>query len=77
MLPQLENTLQIFQGTEEILRKEANLGEVELESFDLPDVELAGILTSHHTESDPLSYEIAYESLKKFVDSALDIYKVR
>ncbi|XP_053607989.1 transcription initiation factor TFIID subunit 5 isoform X3 [Plodia interpunctella] len=64
-----------LKGTEEILRKEASLGDVELESLDLPEVELASILTAHHTESDPYSYEFAYDSLKKFVENSLDIYK--
>ncbi|XP_039763631.1 transcription initiation factor TFIID subunit 5 [Pararge aegeria] len=64
-----------LKGTEDILRKEANLGDVEYENLDLPEVELASILTAHHTESDPYSYEFAYDSLKKFVESSLDIYK--
>lgn len=68
--------LLLMQGTEEILRKEANLGDAEYENLDLPEVELASILTAHHTESDPYSYEFAYESLKKFVENSLDIYKV-
>lgn len=64
-----------LKGTEEILRKEANLGDAEYENLDLPEVELASILTAHHTESDPYSYEFAYESLKKFVENSLDVYK--
>ncbi|XP_072936555.1 transcription initiation factor TFIID subunit 5 [Epargyreus clarus] len=64
-----------LKGTEEILRKEASLGDVEFESLDLPEVELASILTTHHTESDPYTYELAYDSLKKFVENSLDMYK--
>ncbi|XP_052746733.1 transcription initiation factor TFIID subunit 5 isoform X2 [Bicyclus anynana] len=64
-----------LKGTEDILRKEANLGDVEYENLDLPEVELANILTAHHTESDPYSYEFAYDSLKKFVENSLDVYK--
>ncbi|CAG9784433.1 unnamed protein product [Diatraea saccharalis] len=64
-----------LKGTEEILRKEASLGDVEYENLDLPEVEIASILTAHHTESDPYSYEFAYDSLKKFVENSLDIYK--
>ncbi|KAH9634956.1 hypothetical protein HF086_016517 [Spodoptera exigua] len=64
-----------LKGTEDILRKEASLGDVEFENLDLPEVELASILTSHHTESDPYSYEFAYDNLKKFIENSLDIYK--
>lgn len=66
-----------IQGTEDILRKEASLGDVEYENLDLPEVELASILTAHHAESDPHSYEFAYDNLKKFVENSLDVYKVR
>ncbi|VVC90920.1 unnamed protein product [Leptidea sinapis] len=65
-----------LKGTEEILRKEANLGDAQFENLDLPEVELASILSAHHKESDPLTYESAYESLKKFVENSLDVYKV-
>ncbi|KAL0894765.1 hypothetical protein ABMA27_013297 [Loxostege sticticalis] len=64
-----------LKGTEEILRKEASLGDVEYENLNLPEVEIASILTAHHTESDPFSYEFAYDSLKKFVENSLDIFK--
>ncbi|XP_041989256.1 transcription initiation factor TFIID subunit 5 [Aricia agestis] len=64
-----------LKGTEEILRKEANLGDVEYENLDLPEVELATILSTHHAESDPYSYEFAYDSLKKFIENSLDVYK--
>lgn len=64
-----------LKGTEDILRKEASLGDVNLDNYDLPEVELASILTSHHTESDPNSYEFAYDALKKFVEISLDMYK--
>ncbi|XP_037977282.2 transcription initiation factor TFIID subunit 5 [Plutella xylostella] len=64
-----------LKGTEEILRKEASLSDTEIGNLDLPEVELASILTSHHTESDPYSYEFAYDSLKKFIDNSLDVYK--
>ncbi|CAB3231072.1 unnamed protein product [Arctia plantaginis] len=64
-----------LKGTEDILRKEASLGDVEYENLDLPEVELASILTAHHTESDPYSYEFAYDTLKKFVENSLDINK--
>lgn len=76
-LHQYQNTLRtLLQGTEEILRKEASLGNAEYESLDLPEVELASILTSHHTESDPHSYEFAFDNLKKFIENSLDVYKV-
>ncbi|XP_028162683.1 transcription initiation factor TFIID subunit 5 [Ostrinia furnacalis] len=64
-----------LKGTEEILRKEASLGDVEYENLDLPEVEIASILTAHQTESDPHSYEFAYDSLKKFVENSLDVFK--
>lgn len=52
------------------------MGDVEYETLNLPEVEIASILTAHHTESDPYSYEFSYESLKKFIESSLDVYKV-
>ncbi|XP_038222053.1 transcription initiation factor TFIID subunit 5 [Zerene cesonia] len=64
-----------LKGTEEILRKEANLGDTQFDNLDLPEVELASILTAHHTESDPFTYELAYDGLKKYIENSLDIYK--
>ncbi|XP_047515654.1 transcription initiation factor TFIID subunit 5 [Pieris napi] len=64
-----------LKGTEEILRKEANLGDTEFQNLDLPEVEIANILSVHHTESDPFTYEHAYDCLKKFIENSLDICK--
>jgi len=67
-----------LQGTEEILKKEANFAD--LSSFDSSSVqsdsEVSSVLSAYKSEGDPECYDGAYTDLKKFVESALDIYKV-
>lgn len=63
-----------IQGTESILKQEANLSDLpENFSHDASD----SVLQAYQSEGDPNSYESCYIELRKFVDSALDIYKVR
>lgn len=68
----------IKQSTEEILKKEANFAD--LASFDSgsvqSDSEVSSVLSAYKSEGDPEAYDGAYTDLKKFVESALDIYKV-
>lgn len=52
------------------------MGDTEVQNLDLPEVELASILSAHQSESDPYSYEFAYDSLRKFIEVSLDVYKV-
>lgn len=63
-----------MKGTENILKQEANLS-------DLPDTlthdASDSVLQAYQSEGDPNSYSSCYTELRKFVDSALDIYKVR
>lgn len=55
------------------MRQEASLS-------DLPDTYTHdasdSVLQAYQSEGDPNSYESCYIELRKFVDSALDIYKV-
>ena len=62
-----------LKGTENILKQEANLTDVP-ESF--PHDASDSVLQAYQSEGDPNSYESCYFELRKFVDSALDIYKV-
>lgn len=66
-----------FQGTSDLLRKEANLGD-ETTSSQCPqsDSEVSSMLAAYKSEGDPEKYEEAYADLKRFVEGALDIYKV-
>jgi hypothetical protein len=69
----------LTQSTEEILKKEANFAD--LASFDSNSVqsesEVSSVLSAYKSEGDPEAYDGAYTDLKKFVESALDIYKVK
>lgn len=63
-----------LKGTEELLRKEANL-------TDIPDnvaidSDVSSVLAAYKSEGDPDLYEYAYLELRRFVDESLDIYKV-
>ncbi|CAG2053127.1 unnamed protein product [Timema podura] len=65
------------QGTEELLKKEANLSDVDSPGENVPqsDSEVSSMLSAYKSEGDPQVYEGAYTELKKFVEGALDIYK--
>lgn len=41
------------------------------------DSEVSSVLAAYKSEGDPVLYEKYYSELKKFVESALDIYKVK
>jgi transcription initiation factor TFIID subunit 5 len=66
-----------FQNTEELLKKEANLTDVGSPT-ETPqtDSEVSSVLSAYKSEGDPEVYEGAYTELKRFVEGALDIYKV-
>lgn len=56
------------------MKQEANLSELpDTFSHDASD----SVLQAYQSEGDPNSYESCYIELRKFVDSALDIYKVK
>jgi transcription initiation factor TFIID subunit 5 len=59
-----------LKGTENILKQEANLSENDYR------IEQDSVLQAYQSEGDPNSYATCYVELRKFVDSALDIYKV-
>ena len=40
------------------------------------DSEVSSVLSAYKSEGDPEVYEEAYAELKRFVEGALDIYKV-
>lgn len=64
-----------FQGTEELLRREANL--TESASDPVPgDSDVSSVLAAYKSEGDPEIYEQSYLELRRFVDESLDIYKV-
>nr|CAD7459254.1 unnamed protein product [Timema tahoe] len=65
------------RGTEELLKKEANLSDVDSPGENVPqsDSEVSSMLSAYKSEGDPQVYEGAYTELKKFVEGALDIYK--
>lgn len=65
-----------FQGTEELFRKEANLTDVSIDDAQQSDSDVTSVLSAYKSEGDPAQYEKAYSELKKFVEGALDIYKV-
>jgi hypothetical protein len=68
----------MFQNTEELLKKEANLTHVgSTEEIPQTDSEVSSVLSAYKSEGDPEVYEGAYTELKKFVEGALDIYKVK
>uniref|UniRef100_T1J5I9 Transcription initiation factor TFIID subunit 5 n=1 Tax=Strigamia maritima TaxID=126957 RepID=T1J5I9_STRMM len=64
-----------FKDTEEILRKEAKFFEEKLENSNASDSDVSNVLSVYKSEGDPYNYESAYTSLKKFVESSLDVYR--
>ncbi|CAB3366035.1 Hypothetical predicted protein [Cloeon dipterum] len=66
-----------LKGTEEILKKEVNFSD--LQSLDVgamhSESEVSSVLSAYKSEGDPVAYEGAYNDLKNFVESSLDIYK--
>lgn len=60
-----------------MFRKEANLTDISLDDAQQSDSDVTSVLSVYKSEGDPAQYEKAYSELKKFVESALDIYKVR
>lgn len=73
---QLAAVLQVLKkynlkGTEEQLRKEANLAE----GLDQQDSDVSSVLTGYKSDGDPETYEASYIELKYFVENSLDIYK--
>lgn len=64
-----------LKGTEELLRKEANISEG-LDSSDLQkDSSVSSVLTGYKSDGDPETYANSYMELKRFVEGSLDIYK--
>lgn len=63
----------VFQSTEEVLKREVNLSDLGTEGT---ESEVSSVLSAYKSEGDPDVYEEAYTDLKKFVEGALDIYKV-
>ncbi|XP_023011595.1 TATA-box binding protein associated factor 5 [Leptinotarsa decemlineata] len=64
-----------LKGTEEILRKEANLtGGADSESLQ-QESDVSSVLTGYKSDGDPEAYEVSYTELKRFVEGSLDIYK--
>lgn len=60
-----------------MLKREANLTDVG-STGETPqtDSEVSSVLSAYKSEGDPEVYEGAYTELKRFVEGALDIYKV-
>lgn len=57
-----------------MLKQEANLTDIpENFTHDASD----SVLQAYQSEGDPNSYDSCYTELRKFVDSSLDIYKVK
>lgn len=63
-----------LRGTEEQLKKEININDL---GIDPNDSEIGDLLSAYKSEGDPNLYEDAYQDLKKFIENALDVYKVR
>jgi transcription initiation factor TFIID subunit 5 len=60
-----------------LLKREANLTDVgSTEETPQTDSEVSSVLSAYKSEGDPEVYEGAYTELKRFVEGALDIYKV-
>lgn len=59
------------QGTEELLKKEANI-DINIEG---QESDVSSVLTGYKSDGDPEKYEDSYVELKRFVESSLDIYK--
>lgn len=68
-------TYVFVQGTEEILRKEANLNESDNANNLQQDSDVSSVLTGYKSDGDPETYEDSYTELKRFVEGSLDIYK--
>lgn len=66
------------KGTVELLKREAKLKEDQLRDAQAGqvDAEASNLLSSYKSEGDPNTYEKAYLSYRRFVESSLDIYKV-
>lgn len=64
-----------MQGTEELLRKEANLTDAAIDQV-AAESDVSSVLAAYKSEGDPEIYEQAYLELRRFVDESLDIYKV-
>jgi transcription initiation factor TFIID subunit 5 len=64
-----------LRGTEELLRREANiasgLGDGSLQQ----NSDVSSVLTGYKSDGDPETYEDSYMELKRFVENSLDIYK--
>lgn len=63
-----------MKGTEDILLREANITDA-IETT-AGDSDVSSVLAAYKSEGDPQIYEQAYLELRKFVEDALDIYKV-
>ncbi|EFA04573.1 cannonball [Tribolium castaneum] len=77
---QLAAVLQILKkynlkGTEELLRKEANLGNNIADGPLQQNSDVSSVLTGYKSDGDPETYEDSYMELKRFVEGSLDIYK--
>lgn len=75
---QLQAVLQILKkynlkGTEELLRKEANI--TESAESNQQDSDVNSVLNGYKSDGDPEVYIDSYLSLKRFVEDSLDIYK--
>lgn len=64
-----------LQGTEELLKKEANLPDIPISNEVQSETDVSSVLSAYKSEGDPEVYEEAYTELKKFVEGSLDIYK--
>ncbi|KAF5303075.1 hypothetical protein FQR65_LT08404 [Abscondita terminalis] len=62
-----------LKGTEELLKKEANIT-VNLDQ-EKQDSDVNSVLTGYKSDGDPETYETSYVDLKHFVEGSLDIYK--
>lgn len=61
--------------TEQILRKETGFFDEKLENHEQSDSDVTNVLSAYKSEGDPDIYEQTYNSLKSFVESALDVYR--
>lgn len=62
-----------LRGTEEQLKKEINVNDL---GIDPNDSEIGDLLSAYKSEGDPNLYEDAYQDLKRFIENALDVYRV-
>lgn len=65
----------IYQGTEELLKREANLADDLKDGGLHQDSDVSSVLTGYKSDGDPNTYEESYTELKRFVEGSLDIYK--